>query len=163
MLRQPASLNARINFASNHAYFLTHSILIYMKKMLMLLCCLFTLAAFNNLQAQQSKAADNAEDKIDRAENKADRAENRRDRAENKVDRKEDRADKREDKRDAREDVREALRDAKISGVTPFCITIDRESEQELKDLYGDVGYTIIDDVLSLPERLPNIYRRLTS
>ena len=27
----------------------------------------------------------------------------------------------------------------------------------------GDVGYTIIDDVLSLPERLPNIYRRLTS
>jgi uncharacterized protein YegL len=67
------------------------------------------------------------------------------------------------DARYAREDVREALRDAKISGVTPFCITIDRESEQELKDLYGDVGYTIIDDVLSLPERLPNIYRRLTS
>ena len=28
---------------------------------------------------------------------------------------------------------------------------------------YGDVGYTIIDDVLSLPERMPNIYRRLTS
>ena len=63
----------------------------------------------------------------------------------------------------AREDVREALRDAKLNGITPFCITIDRESEQELKDLYGDVGYTIIDDVLSLPERLPNIYRRLTS
>jgi nitric oxide reductase activation protein len=67
------------------------------------------------------------------------------------------------DARYAREDVREALRDAKISGITPFCITIDRESEQELKDLYGDVGYTIIDDVLNLPERLPNIYRRLTS
>lgn len=67
------------------------------------------------------------------------------------------------DARYAREDVREALRDAKVSGITPFCITIDRESEQELKDLYGDVGYTIIDDVLSLPERLPNIYRRLTS
>jgi hypothetical protein len=63
----------------------------------------------------------------------------------------------------AREDVREALRDAKLNGITPFCITIDRESEQELKDLYGDVGYTIIDDVLSLPERMPNIYRRLTS
>mgnify|MGYP001613252894 CR=1 FL=1 len=42
-------------------------------------------------------------------------------------------------------------------------ITIDRDSESELKDLYGDVGYTIIDDVLSLPEKLPNIYRRLTS
>ncbi|HEY2866083.1 MAG TPA: VWA domain-containing protein, partial [Pyrinomonadaceae bacterium] len=67
------------------------------------------------------------------------------------------------DARYAREDVREALTEAKMSGVTPFCITIDRESEGELRDLYGDVGYTIIDDVLSLPERMPNIYRRLTS
>ena len=67
------------------------------------------------------------------------------------------------DARYAREDVREALTEAKVSGITPFCITIDRESEAELKDLYGDVGYTIIDDVLSLPERMPNIYRRLTS
>ncbi|MGI8544677.1 MAG: nitric oxide reductase activation protein NorD [Aridibacter sp.] len=63
----------------------------------------------------------------------------------------------------AKEDVREALIEARMSGITPFCITIDRDSEQELKDLYGEVGYTIIDDVLSLPEKLPNIYRRLTS
>ena len=67
------------------------------------------------------------------------------------------------DARYAREDVREALTESKTAGVTPFCITIDRESEAELKDLYGNVGYTIIDDVLSLPERMPNIYRRLTS
>ena len=67
------------------------------------------------------------------------------------------------DARYAREDVREALTEAKLNGITPFCITIDKDSEFELKDLYGDVGYTIIDDVLSLPERMPNIYRRLTS
>ncbi|QYO65464.1 nitric oxide reductase activation protein NorD [Leptolyngbya sp. 7M] len=67
------------------------------------------------------------------------------------------------DARYAREDVREALIEAKINGITPFCITIDRESEAELRDLYGDVGYTIIDDILSLPERMPNIYRRLTT
>jgi len=67
------------------------------------------------------------------------------------------------DARYAREDVREALTEAKTLGITPFCITIDRESEAELRDLYGDVGYTIIDDILSLPERMPNIYRRLTS
>jgi nitric oxide reductase NorD protein len=67
------------------------------------------------------------------------------------------------DARYAREDTREALRQAKVHGITPFCITIDRESEAELRDLYGDVGYTIIDDVLSLPERLPGIYRRLTT
>lgn len=67
------------------------------------------------------------------------------------------------DARYAREDTREALRQAKTQGITPFCITIDRESEAELRDLYGDVGYTIIDDVLTLPERLPGIYRRLTT
>lgn len=67
------------------------------------------------------------------------------------------------DARYAREDVREALTEAKASGIIPFCITVDRESESELRELYGDVGYTIIDDVLSLPERMPNIYRRLTS
>ena len=67
------------------------------------------------------------------------------------------------DARYAREDVREALTETKTSGITPFCITVDKDSEFELKDLYGDVGYTIIDDVLSLPERMPNIYRRLTS
>ena len=67
------------------------------------------------------------------------------------------------DARYAREDVREALIESKSQGVTPFCITVDRESESELRELYGDVGYTIIDDVLSLPERMPNIYRRLTS
>ena len=67
------------------------------------------------------------------------------------------------DARYAREDTREALRQAKIAGITPFCITIDRESESELKDLYGEIGYTIIDDVLTLPERLPGIYRRLTT
>ncbi|MDT5123654.1 MAG: nitric oxide reductase NorD protein, partial [Acidobacteriota bacterium] len=67
------------------------------------------------------------------------------------------------DARYAREDTREALRQTKLQGITPFCITIDRESESELKDLYGDVGYTIIDDVMSLPERMPGIYRRLTT
>ncbi|MDQ2856902.1 MAG: VWA domain-containing protein [Acidobacteriota bacterium] len=67
------------------------------------------------------------------------------------------------DARYAREDTREALRQAKNAGIIPFCITIDRESEAELRDLYGEIGYTIIDDVLTLPERLPGIYRRLTA
>jgi len=67
------------------------------------------------------------------------------------------------DSRYAREDTRMALRQARVEGITPFCITIDRESEDQLRDMYGEVGYTIIDDVLSLPERLPGIYSRLTT
>lgn len=66
------------------------------------------------------------------------------------------------DARYAREDTKIALRQARMAGVIPFCITIDRDSEIQLRDMYGEVGYTIIDDVLSLPERLPSIYRRLT-
>jgi nitric oxide reductase activation protein len=67
------------------------------------------------------------------------------------------------DSRYAREDTRMALRQTRILGITPFCITIDRESEDQLRDMYGEVGYTIIDEVLSLPERLPGIYTRLTT
>jgi nitric oxide reductase NorD protein len=67
------------------------------------------------------------------------------------------------DSRYAREDTRMALRQARMEGITPFCITIDRDSEDQLRDMYGEVGYTIIDDVLSLPERLPGIYSRLTT
>ncbi|MFL6212975.1 MAG: nitric oxide reductase activation protein NorD [Blastocatellia bacterium] len=67
------------------------------------------------------------------------------------------------DSRYAREDTRIALRQARIEGIVPFCITIDRDSEDQLRDMYGEVGYTIIDDVLSLPERLPGIYSRLTT
>ncbi|MCI0487107.1 MAG: VWA domain-containing protein [Blastocatellia bacterium] len=67
------------------------------------------------------------------------------------------------DSRYAREDTRMALRQARLEGIIPFCITIDRESEDQLRDMYGEIGYTIIDDVLSLPERLPGIYSRLTT
>jgi hypothetical protein len=67
------------------------------------------------------------------------------------------------DSRYAREDTRMALRQSRLAGITPFCITIDRESEDLLRDMYGEIGYTIIDDVLSLPERLPGIYSRLTT
>jgi hypothetical protein len=28
---------------------------------------------------------------------------------------------------------------------------------RQLRDLYGEVGYTIIDDVMSLPEGMPGI------
>ncbi len=66
------------------------------------------------------------------------------------------------DARYAREDTKIALRQARMGGIIPFCITIDRESEVQLRDMYGEVGYMIIDDILSLPERLPGIYRRLT-
>ena len=59
-------------------------------------------------------------------------------------------------------DTRMALREAKRLGIHPFCITIDIEAQDYLKEMYGEVSYTIIDHVRTLPEKLPRIYRRLT-
>jgi hypothetical protein len=32
-----------------------------------------------------------------------------------------------------------------------------------MRGLYGEIDYTIIDDARALPERMPGIYRRLTT
>lgn len=63
----------------------------------------------------------------------------------------------------ALEDTKAALREAKALGVHPFCITVDREARGYLDRMYGDVCYLIIDRVESLPERLPRIYKTLTT
>ena len=63
----------------------------------------------------------------------------------------------------ALEDTKAALREAKAEGVHVFCITVDHEASGYLARMYGDVSYLIIDRVESLPERLPRIYRMLTT
>ncbi len=59
-------------------------------------------------------------------------------------------------------DTKVALREAKNSGVHPYCITVDREGAEYLKGMYGDVSYMVIDQIESLPARLPQIYKSLT-
>lgn len=61
------------------------------------------------------------------------------------------------------EDTKAALREARQQGIDPFCVTIDREADCYLRRMYGDVHYTVIDRVESLPNRLPRIYQRLTA
>jgi hypothetical protein len=61
------------------------------------------------------------------------------------------------------EDTKAALREAKRCGVHPYCITIDREADAYLRRMYGDVQFTVIDRVETLPLRMPRIYQRLTS
>src|SRR5213594_2457830 len=63
----------------------------------------------------------------------------------------------------ALEDTKAALREAKALGVHPFCITVDREARGYLERMYGDVSYLIIDRIESLPQRLPRIYKALTT
>ena len=61
------------------------------------------------------------------------------------------------------EDTKAALREAKRRGIHPFCITIDQDADAYLKRMYGDVQFTVIDRVETLPLRLPRIYQRLTT
>ena len=61
------------------------------------------------------------------------------------------------------EDTKAALREARRHGIDPFCVTIDREADGYLRRMYGDVQYTVIDRIESLPARLPRIYQRLAT
>lgn len=63
----------------------------------------------------------------------------------------------------AQSDTKMALREARNSKVHPFCITVDPAGEDYLPHMYGDVRYVVIDTVEELPERLPALYRKLTS
>jgi nitric oxide reductase NorD protein len=60
------------------------------------------------------------------------------------------------------EDTRRALAECRMSGVVPYCITIDKKAKAYIPHLYGAYNYTIIDDVSLLPERLSKLYLRLT-
>ncbi len=60
-------------------------------------------------------------------------------------------------------DTKMALREAKRIGIHPFCITVDRNGEDDVRGMYGDVAYLVIDRIETLPIQLPIIYKRLTT
>ncbi|MCH7553298.1 MAG: VWA domain-containing protein [Chloroflexi bacterium] len=59
-------------------------------------------------------------------------------------------------------DTRMALNEARRKHITPFCLTVDRSGHDYLKTMCSDMGYEVVTDIHSLPERLPQLYRRLT-
>ncbi|MBC8318286.1 MAG: VWA domain-containing protein [Desulfobulbaceae bacterium] len=61
------------------------------------------------------------------------------------------------------EDTRHALIEAKSAGIHPFCITIDRQAQDYMAHMFGEINYAFINDVRKLPLRVPEIYRTLTS
>ncbi len=63
----------------------------------------------------------------------------------------------------ALEDTKMALREAKNNGIHPFCITVDKQSNEYIQKMYQDVNYTFISDIQTLPYKLPQIYKKLTT
>lgn len=61
------------------------------------------------------------------------------------------------------EDTRQALTEAKRAGIHPFCITIDTEAGDYLPHMYGAVNWVIVDKVDQLPQKVTDIYRKITS
>jgi nitric oxide reductase activation protein len=61
------------------------------------------------------------------------------------------------------EDTRMALREARASGIHPFCITVDRNASEYIHEMYDQVSYTIISNITTLPQKLPRIYKQLTT
>jgi nitric oxide reductase NorD protein len=61
------------------------------------------------------------------------------------------------------EDTRQAVAEAQLQGIHLFCLTIDRQGSVYLPQMFGPHGYSILWDMTQLPQRLPELYRRLTS
>ena len=63
----------------------------------------------------------------------------------------------------AQEDTKMALREARREKIHLFCVTVDKEAADYLPHMYSDANFVIIDDVRTLPQKLPQLYRRLTT
>jgi nitric oxide reductase NorD protein len=61
------------------------------------------------------------------------------------------------------EDTRQAVAEARLQGIHLFCLTIDRQGSTYLPQMFGQHGYAILWEIAQLPQRLPEIYRLLTT
>ena len=61
------------------------------------------------------------------------------------------------------EDTKKALMEARGSGLHTFCITVDREAQEYLPQMFGIGNYIFIDEIDKLPARMIDMYRLLTA
>jgi nitric oxide reductase NorD protein len=61
------------------------------------------------------------------------------------------------------EDTRQAVAEAQLQGIRLFCLAIDRQGSIYLPQMFGPHGYRILWEITQLPQRLPELYRRLTA
>ena len=60
-------------------------------------------------------------------------------------------------------DTHMALIEAKRKSIVPFCLTVDKAGHDYLKTMCGDMSYEVLDNIWTLPSRLPTLYRMLTT
>jgi nitric oxide reductase NorD protein len=59
------------------------------------------------------------------------------------------------------QDTMVALKELEMSGVLPFCITVDRTGHDYLRQMCSVSRYLVIEDITSLPRQLPKIYEQV--
>tara|TARA_Y100001960_G_scaffold65632_1_gene68988 strand:+ start:2247 stop:5441 length:3195 start_codon:yes stop_codon:yes gene_type:complete len=60
------------------------------------------------------------------------------------------------------QDTRMALMEARQMDITPFCLTVDRNGHDYLRTMTGDLNYEVLPDIMELPRRLPQLYKKIT-
>ena len=68
-----------------------------------------------------------------------------------------------EDQEYAMQDTRQALLEAKRRAIRPFCLTIDRDGADYLRQMCDGLAYEVVTKVEELPLRLLSAYPKLTA
>ena len=61
------------------------------------------------------------------------------------------------------EDTHKAVDELSSKGIYSHCISLDKKADDYIQDIFGSSGYTVIDNVEKLPEKLPMLFTSLTS
>jgi nitric oxide reductase NorD protein len=67
-----------------------------------------------------------------------------------------------DDKEYAIHDTKMALMEASKKNIIPFCLTVDSAGNDYLRTMCNDIGYEVLDDIETLPHRLPMLYKKLS-
>ena len=61
-----------------------------------------------------------------------------------------------------RHDAKKAVDDLRMQGIHTYCLTLDPQADRYVARIFGENGYSIVDQVQRLPERLPAVFAALT-
>ncbi|MBK1702170.1 nitric oxide reductase activation protein NorD [Thiococcus pfennigii] len=61
-----------------------------------------------------------------------------------------------------RHDAKKAVEDLRRLGIHTYCLTLDPDADRYVARIFGENGYSIVDQVERLPERLPAVFAALT-
>jgi len=60
------------------------------------------------------------------------------------------------------EDTHKAVEELSAKGIYTHCISLDKKADDYIQDIFSANGYTVIDHVEKLPEKLPQLFMSLT-